>query len=78
MDEIKSSINDLNDVNGLDRVLTLLTQASASVKSAMKPVEVQQVQFERKDQFNTTQKNETQLRFTKTTANPGRRDRTFL
>jgi uncharacterized protein YoxC len=48
IDGIKHSIADLNDSNASDRVLALVTQASASIKSAVKPMEVQPSQFVKK------------------------------
>jgi hypothetical protein len=40
-------------------------------------MEVQPSQFVKKDHFYPTQKNETQLRFKKTTINAGRKDNMF-
>ena len=59
--------------DALDRVLALLAQASVSIKAAVAPVEDQPQRLEKKDHFSPTQKNETQLKFKKTTANPGRK-----
>ena len=53
MDEIRKAIDNLNNANGLDRVLALLIQASTSVKAAMTPTDSQTPPFE---------KNFTQLR----------------
>ena len=73
VDEIKKGIDGLNDPNGMDRVLALLSQASASIKAAMVPMDTQTQPFEKKDHFYPTQKNETQLKFRKTTTSPGRK-----
>jgi len=73
LDEIKCGVEGLNDSDALDRILALLTQASASIKAAVIPVEYQPQRLEKKDHFFPTQKNETQLKFMKTTANPGRK-----
>ena len=73
LDEIKEGIDGINDGNGLNRVLALLTQASASIKAAAIPMDTQIQQLKKKDHFYPTQKNEIQLRFKKTASNPGRK-----
>ena len=72
---ITSNIQDVDDPNTLDRVLALLTQASASLTAAAEACsDNKQVNtFVKKDHFAPTQKNETQLRFKRTTKPPGRK-----
>ena len=69
LDEIKEGIDAINDSNAINRVLALLLQASASIKAASIPMDTETLQFEKKDHFYPTQKNEIQLRFKKTTTN---------
>ena len=76
MDDIRAGIDGVNDPNGLDRVVSLLVQASASIKAVVVPMNTKIQHFEKKDYFHPTQKNETQLKFKKTTLNPGRRKKT--
>ena len=73
IDDISKAIENVNDTNALDRVLALLTQVSTSIKAATMPLGTETMQFEKKDHFHPTEKNETQLRFKKTTTNPGRK-----
>ena len=73
MGEIQSSIEDLEDADSLDRVLTLLVQANAAIQSSTPP---NTQSFERKDKFKARQRNETQLSFRRTTKNPGRKKAT--
>jgi len=70
---IRSGIDSLNDGNALDRILALLTQASAAIKATTLPTNSPPRQFEKMDHFFPTQKNETQLRFKQTGGNPGRK-----
>lgn len=73
LDDIRDNIDCLDDPNILERVLALLTQASVGIKAAV-PAPVDSLkEFEKKDYFAPTQKNETQLRFKKTSGNPGRK-----
>ena len=73
LEDIKKGVDDLNDSNGLDRVLALLNQAFSSIKAEITPKDTDNLHFEKKDHFYPTQKNETQLKFKKTTTNPGRK-----
>jgi len=61
----------MEDTNALDRMLSLLMQAASSSKISTTD-ETGQV-FTIKDKFAPAQKNETQLRFKKTCADPGRK-----
>lgn len=65
LDEIKNGIEDLDDSNGLDRILALLTQASASIKAAVSPRDNhnQVKEFEKKEHFFPRQKNEIQKNY---------------
>ena len=60
-----------NDVNLLDRIRSLLMQAASSSKACT--IDDNTDSFKIKDQFAPTQKNEIQLQFKKTSANPGRK-----
>ena len=60
-----------DDVNLLDRIRSLLMQAASSSKACT--TDFINESFKIKDQFAPTQKNETQLQFKKTSANPGRK-----
>ena len=62
-----------NDVNLLDRIRTLLMQAASSSNACTTDDNTHS--FKIKDQFAPTQKNETQLRFKKTSVNPGRKSK---
>ena len=73
LNNIKGRIDDLNDANTLDRVLALLTKASAAIKAVAIHDSDLPNQFQKKDHFFPTQKNETQLVFKKTVTNPGRK-----
>lgn len=70
--KIKLAIDSINESNTLDRILALLIKADASITVSGSDV---QQKFEKKDYFASRQKNETQLRFTKTTDNPGRKQK---
>lgn len=72
--QISHAVDEVDDDNTLDRVLSLLQQASASIIAAStdNPVDVAYY-FEKKEFFSSTQKNETQLHFRQTTAKPGKR-----
>lgn len=74
IDEITSAVNNIEDANVLDRMLSLLMQAASSSKVSTE--ETSQA-FTIKDKFAPAQKNETQLRFKKTCANPGRKAKTL-
>ena len=73
MNNIKGRIEDLNDANTLDRVLALLTKASAAIKAVAIHDNDPSNQFQKKDHFFPKQKKETQLVFKKTVINPGRK-----
>ena len=70
---IASAVQNVNDPNTLDRVIALMTQASASLTAAATSDDKQTNSFVKKDHFAPTQKNETQLRFKTTTKTPGRK-----
>lgn len=70
MERIEACIDDENDPNVLDRILALLVQADAAIQTSATP---QLKTFQKKDKFSPAQKNETQLRFKKTTGSPGRK-----
>ena len=70
---IASAVNEVDDLNALERVLTLLTKASDSLDAATLSCSTVLVPFDKKDHFGPTQKNETQLRFKQTIAKPGRK-----
>ena len=70
---ITSDVQNVDDPNTLDRVLALMTQASASLAAAETFDHKQVNAFVKKDHFAPTQKNETQLRFKITTKPPGRK-----
>ena len=74
LEEIKNNTDDLDDPNALDRVLSLLTQASAGHKVKLASSDGN-LKFNKKDHFYPTQRNETQLKFCKTAGNPGRRQK---
>ncbi|XP_065902011.1 uncharacterized protein [Dysidea avara] len=71
VDEITFAVNNIEDTNVLDRMLSLLMQAASSSKVCTRE-ETSQT-FTIKDKFAPAQKNETQLRFKKTCADPGRK-----
>ena len=76
IDEISSAVGSIDDVNTLDRILSLLMQATSSVKVLSS--EDNTMEFEIKDHFAPTQKNETQLQFKKTCADPGRKSKQHI
>ena len=59
MDEINSAVVEIDDVNQLDRILSLLMQAASSSKACR--TQHNSESFQIKDYFAPTQKNETQL-----------------
>ena len=71
VDEITFAVNNIEDTNVLDRMLSLLMQAASSSKVCTRE-ETSQT-FTIKDKFAPAQKNETQLRFKKTCADSGRK-----
>ena len=71
LDKIKNGIGSINDQHTLDRILSLLMQVDTSCRVINNDVNIKD--FEKKDTFAPAQKNETQLRFKKTCANPGRK-----
>ena len=73
MDEIKVHIDDTDDPNVLDRVLAFVIQADAALQMTITSEDTQLRTFEKKNHFVSTQKNETQLCFKKTTGTPGRK-----
>ena len=74
---ITSDVQNVDDPNTLDRVLSLMTQASASLAAAETFDHKQVNAFVKKDHFAPTKKNETQLRFKITTKPPGRKNSTY-
>ena len=56
LNNIKGRIDDLNDANTLDRVLALLTKASATIKAVAIHDNDPLNQFQKKDHFFPTQK----------------------
>ena len=72
LDKLKLSVENTDDPDTLDRILALLMKADASVSTC---VDSSLQKFEKKDTFAPRQKNETQLRFVKTTSNPGRKQK---
>ena len=56
MNNIKGRIDDLNDANTLDRVLALLTKASAAIKAVAIHDNDPSNQFQKKDHFFPKQK----------------------
>ena len=72
LEKIKFSIDSIDDPNTLDRILALLMKADTSTLiSDSNPHH----KFDKKDHFAPRQKNEIQLRFTKTSENPGRKQK---
>ena len=72
--KIVSAVDEVDDLSGLDRVLTLLTKALASLNVATSSsTQSKVIPFDKKDHFGPTQKNETQLSFKQTTSKPGRK-----
>lgn len=69
---IESKLRITEDMSTLDRVLSLLMQASASLDITSDCNETM-APFEVKDKLAPTQKNETQLRLWKTARTPGRK-----
>ena len=72
LEKIKLGIEDTNEPNTLDRILALLMKVDASITVSDSTI---QEKFDKKDHFAPRQKNETQLRFTKTIDNPGRKQK---
>lgn len=72
LEKIKFSVDSIDDANTLDRILALIMKANASttISNSNCPYK-----FEKKDHFAPRQKNEIQLRFTKTSENPGRKQK---
>ena len=73
LENIKFSVDSIDDPNTLDRMLALLMKANASgttISDRNPPYK-----FEKKDHFAPRQKNEIQFRFTKTSENPGRKQK---
>ena len=70
IDEITSALNGIDDINVLDRMLSLLTQAASSNRI---PTHDTTQRFTVKDHFVPAQKNEIQLQFKRTCTNPGRK-----
>ena len=64
-----------NDSNGLNCVLSMLTQASAALETITKnsKEESSVTTFEVKERFAPAQKHEVQLKFWKTFKDPGRK-----
>lgn len=64
-----------NDSNGLNRVLSMLTQASAALETIAEDddKEWSVTAFEVKEKFAPAQKNEVQLKFWNTSKDPGRK-----
>lgn len=74
LDSLKILSDQTNDANVLDRVLSLLTQASAALKTVSNDsLEVDLSSFEVKEKFAPAQKNEKQLRLWKTAKDSGRK-----
>ena len=72
MEKIKCSVASIDDPNTLDRILALMMKANASTAiSDINP----QSKFQKKDHFALRQKNEIQLQLTKTSENPGRKQK---
>lgn len=74
--EVQSHTEDTEDADILDRVLSLLTQASAALTSVSHRATKEEEglgSFELKEKFAPMQKNETQLRLWKTAKDPGRK-----
>ena len=72
LQKIKLGMDYINEPNTLDRILALLIKANASITVSDSNA---QQKFEKKDHFAPRQKNETQLRFTKTANNPGKKQK---
>ena len=72
IDIYKSSVDSIDDPNTFDRILALLMKADTSTLiSNSNP----HYKFNKRDHFAPRQKNETQLCFTKTSENPGRKQK---
>ena len=71
MEKIKDTIDEVDDLHTLDRILALLMQADTSTRALETDIRIKE--FDRKDHFPPAQKNEVQLRFKKTCGNPGRK-----
>ena len=76
LEAIKTMSDNSNDSDLLDRILCLLTQASAALKTdeqSLPENEKELSSFEVKETFAPAQKNEVQLRLWKTAKDPGRK-----
>ncbi|XP_065897260.1 uncharacterized protein [Dysidea avara] len=74
LEAISESCDQTCDSNVLERVLCLLTQASAALKAVTQSLpENELCNFEVKEKFAPAQKNEIQLRLWKTSKDPGRK-----
>jgi len=76
LETIKTMSDNTNDSDLLDRVLCLLMQASAALKTVEQSLpenEKELSSFEVKETFAPAQKNEVQLRLWKTAKDPGRK-----
>ena len=75
LEKIKCSVASIDDPNTLDRILALMMKANAStaISDSNPPSK-----FEKIDHFAPRQKNEIQVQFTKTSENPGRKQKNML
>lgn len=77
LENIKGHIHDVDDPDTIDRVYALLIQTNEAIRIAAANEDSQLKKFIKKDHFFPTQKNEKQLTFKKTTADPGRKKRSL-
>ena len=75
IDEITSALNGIDNINVLDRMLSLLMQAASS--SRIPTHDTTQI-FTVKDHFAPAQKNKIQLQFKRTCTNPGRKAKPLI
>ena len=73
LQEVKSYVEETEDVDTLDRVFSLLTQASAALKCDCHETTETPQSFEVRESFAPTQKNEVQLRLWRTANLQGRK-----
>ena len=78
LQEIHKSVEETSDPNVLDRVISLMSQASAALRSvSANPDESHLGSFEIKERFAPTKRNEVQLKLWQTAKNPGRKRQHF-
>ena len=71
--EIQNAVQPIEECDVLNRVVSLLMQASAALKTVTTTVETKPLNFMIKEKFAPAQKNEVQVPFKKTSKEPGRK-----